>query len=230
MVKTLQFVAGGAIALAMVTSAAQAADMPAPAAPFEPVYEESKSPWMFRLRGIGVIPDESASLTLNGAALPGGDVSIDDAFVPEFDITYFFNDYFAAELILATAPHTVSGVGAAAGFGEITDVWLLPPTLLAQFHLPLTDHIKPYVGAGVNYTIFYGVDEAPGLNVDFEDSFGFALQAGVDVMIDEHWGINFDVKKLFLNTDVTITGPGVNIQADVDIDPWIVGGGLVYRF
>ncbi|MEO1198871.1 MAG: OmpW family outer membrane protein [Pseudomonadota bacterium] len=230
MIKTLKLLAGSAVALSLVGGAAQAADILTPVTPSEPVFEEPRSPWMFRLRGIGVIPDEGADLTLNGVDVVGGDVSIDDTFVPEFDITYFFTENFAAELILATTPHTISGAGTAAGFGELTDVWLLPPTLLAQFHLPIGPHFKPYVGAGINYTFFYNIDEAPGLNIDIDDSFGFALQAGVDIMINEHWGINFDVKKLFLETDATITGPGINIQADVDIDPWIVGGGVVYRF
>lgn len=218
-----------AVAMGLVGSAAQAADLLTPA-PAEPIITSTQSPWMIRLRAIGVIPDEDATLSTGGAVIAGANVSIDDAVVPELDITYFFNDHFAAELILATAPHTVSGAGTVAGLGVLADVWLLPPTLLAQFHLPLSDTFKPYVGAGVNYTIFYAVNNAPGVSVEFDNGFGWALQAGVDIMFDQHWGLNLDVKKLFLNTDVTVTTGGTVINADVDIDPWIVGGGVVYRF
>ena len=218
-----------AVAMGLVGGTAQAADLPTPA-PAEPIITSTQSPWMIRLRAIGVIPDEDATLSAGGAVIAGANVSIDDAVVPELDITYFFNDYFAAELILATAPHTVFGAGSVAGLGALADVWLLPPTLLLQFHLPLSDTFKPYVGAGVNYTIFYAVNNAPGRSVEFDNSFGWALQAGVDIMFDQHWGLNFDVKKLFLSTDVTVTTGGAVINADVDIDPWIVGGGVVYRF
>lgn len=218
-----------AVAMGLLGGTAQAADL-LTTEPVEPVITSTQSPWMIRLRAIGVIPDEDATLSAGGAVIPGANVSIDDAVVPELDITYFFSDYFAAELILATAPHTVFGAGTVAGLGALADVWLLPPTLLAQFHLPLSDTFKPYVGAGVNYTIFYAVNNAPGVTVDFENSFGWALQAGLDIMIDQHWGVNFDVKKLFLNTDVTVTTATGVVNADVDIDPWIVGGGIVYRF
>lgn len=227
--KTINKLAAASLIACVAMASAEAADLPA-SDPFAPEITSTQSPWMIRLRAIGVIPDEGATLSTGGATIPGASVSIDNAIVPELDITYFFNENFAAELILATAPHTVSGAGSVAALGEITDVWLLPPTLLLQYHLPLSDSFKPYIGAGVNYTIFYGVNEAPGVSVSFDDSFGFALQAGFDFMFDQHWGINFDVKKLFLSTDVTVTtGAGV-VSADVDIDPWIVGGGLVYRF
>jgi outer membrane protein len=54
------------------------------------------------------------------------------------------------------------------------------------------------------------------------------LQFGVDYMLNEHWLVNVDVKKLFLSTDVSLNGGA--ITADVDINPWIVGAGIGYRF
>lgn len=107
-------------------------------------------------------------------------------------------------------------------------MWLLPPTLLAQYHMPMQNGFKPYIGAGINYTFFYNVDDPPGLALDYEDGFGWALQAGVDYYLTEKWLFNFDVKKLFLSTDVSINNGA--ITADVDIDPWIVGVGFGYRF
>jgi outer membrane protein len=47
-------------------------------------------------------------------------------------------------------------------------------------------------------------------------------------MLNEHWLVNVDLKKLFLNTDVNINNGA--IKADVDINPWIVGVGMGYRF
>lgn len=182
---------------------------------------ENDGSWMVRARVIGVLPSEDAEI------VPiGGDTDIDDAYVPELDFTYFFAKNWAAELILATAPHEVSHTPTGLDLGE---VWLLPPTLLLQYHFQ-PDHptFRPYLGAGVNYTLFYGVDDPAGLNVEYDNSFGFALQAGVDFPIGGGWAINADVKKIFINTDVTIAPLGVS--ADVDINPWVVGVGVGYRY
>lgn len=178
--------------------------------------------WQFGARVIGVLPNEEADI------VPiGGDVEIDDAFVPELNINYFFNKNVAAELILATAPHEVVHTPTNLDVGE---VWLLPPTLTLQYHFQPDDaQFRPYVGAGINYTFFYNVnDTAPGLDVDYDDSFGFVLQAGFDIPITDTLSFNLDVKRVWLNTDVTIAPLGVT--ADVDIDPWIVGIGVHFRF
>lgn len=178
-----------------------------------------------RLRGLAVIPQESATVTPIG-----GSVEIDNSYVPELDVSYFLTNNLALELIAATTPHRVKDNGSSLGDLDLGKVWLLPPTLTLQWHFLPRQSINPYVGAGINYTIFYN-EKAPGgtvQSIKYEDSFGWALQAGVDVALGGPWFLNVDVKKLFLSTDVSINGGGVT--ADVDIDPWIVGLGLGYRF
>jgi len=180
---------------------------------------EGDSPWLIRVRGIYVSPDESASV--RGLA---GSVEADGSLVPELDISYFFTDNIAAELILATSNHDMS---ATAGV-DLGDVWVLPPTLTLQYHFSPKETFRPYVGAGINYTIFYGEDKGAVASIDYEDGFGYALQAGADFGLGNQWVFNLDVKKLWLNTDVTINGGA--ITADVDLDPWIFGAGFGYRF
>lgn len=181
--------------------------------------------FMVRFRGIAVVPDESSDVTAIG-----GHASIDNAVMPELDISYFFTENFALELILATSKHTAKVKDSALGEVEVGDFWILPPTLLAQYHLPLGDHFKPYIGAGVNYTMTYGEDDAGGAVTDFEldNGWGWAAQAGVDYMIDDHWLINVDVKKIWLNLDAKVNGGA--IKSDIDVDPWIFGLGIGYRF
>ncbi|WP_067033950.1 OmpW/AlkL family protein [Allomuricauda sp. CP2A] len=181
-------------------------------------------PWQFRLRGIVVTPDESADIEAIG-----GDASISTAFVPEFDISYFFDEKWSMELILATTKHDVEAVGTAAGDIDLGHVWLLPPTLTGQYHFTGGDFV-PYLGAGLNLTLFYGVDEGPVADdVDYDTAVGYALQGGFDFMLNDKWFLNLDVKKLFLNTDVTVnatTALGATVVADVDINPWIFGFGV----
>lgn len=128
--------------------------------------------WQFRLRGIVVTPDESASIEAIG-----GDTDISTAVVPEFDITYFFTENWSAELILATTKHDVKAVGTAAGDIDLGHVWLLPPTLLGQYHFT-GGNLVPYLGAGINLTLFYGVDEGVADDVNYDTSVGVAFQGG----------------------------------------------------
>lgn len=178
--------------------------------------------WMIRVRALGVLPDESSTISPIG-----GKAHVDNSVVPELDISYFFTPNIAAELILATTPHDVEVRGLGAPI-DVGDVWLLPPTLTLQYHFTQFKGFKPYVGAGVNYTMFYNEDPGSMTSVDYDNSFGPALQAGVDIALKEHWYLNFDVKKVWIDTTADFNSGGV--RADVDIDPWLVGLGLAYRF
>ncbi|MDK2772211.1 MAG: outer membrane beta-barrel protein [Flavobacterium sp.] len=187
--------------------------------------------WQVRLRGVGVVPTESAKI-----GVIGGDVNISNALIPELDFTYFFTEHIAAELILGTAKHDVKAVGTAAGNVDLGSVWLLPPTLTAQYHFYATKDkvLKPYVGAGVNYTIFYNVKSGAVADVKYDNALGYAAQVGFDLMLNDKFFINVDAKRLFLNTDVTVDAsnlaPGLSIPADVDIDPWLFGMGIGMKF
>jgi len=181
-------------------------------------------PWMFRLRGLAVIPDASADIN----QIPGASVDISNSAVPELDISYFFTENISAELILAVTQHTITGTGAIAGV-DVGRAWLLPPTLLAQYHFKDFGAFQPYVGAGVNYTVFFDQDAAGGTitQFDLQDTFAPALQIGFDYFFDTHWGVNFDVKKIFLRPDITLNNS--TLTGDVDIDPWLIGAGIVFR-
>lgn len=94
--------------------------------------------WMVRGRVLGGIPQEDSS----GFSVAGADVSIDDSIMPELDVSYFFNRNLAVEVIAAVTPHDIDGEGIIAGI-NIGDVWLLPPTVLLQYHFDIGHGIKP---------------------------------------------------------------------------------------
>lgn len=183
---------------------------------------------LIRMRGIAVVPDNDGTTDAIG-----GDTDIDNAYMPELDFTYFFTENIAAELILATTKHDVSVDNTTLGRDvDLGDVWLLPPTLTVQYHFNPKSSFSPYIGAGLNYTFFYNKDSGndPAVSsVSYEDGFGYALQTGFDYQLDDRWSFNFDVKKLFLETDVKVNGGAINAR-DVKIDPWIIGIGVGYRF
>lgn len=188
---------------------------------------QALSPWQIRVRALGVIAENKGYV--NGVDGSGLDYS--KSITPELDITYYFTDNLAAELILGTTYANINGTGSIEGLGKIGKVWMLPPTLTMQYHFTNFGAFKPYVGAGVNYTIFYNQDAAGVDYLKVKNTFGGALQVGFDYMIDEHWGINFDVKKLFLEPkfDATLAG-GTQVSGKAKLNPWLIGTGITYRF
>ncbi len=182
----------------------------------------SKERFQVRVRAIDVIADGDGSVTQNGLK-----TDVDHSIVPEVDITYFFTENIAAELIAATAEHSIS-----AGSFHVGDAWILPPTLTLQYHFMPDEKFSPYVGAGLNYSLFYGEDNGSGFNgLDVDGGVGYAVQAGFDYWINDNWGLNFDVKYIDLDVDVDVNLGATHLDADgVDLNPVIVGAGLSYRF
>jgi outer membrane protein len=220
----------------------QAADLAA-----QPVYKkapvvEAWNPWMLRVRALGVLPDASGS-TVNVSGVPAlsspsSGLSIGNSVVPELDISYFFTQNIAAELILGVTRHSISGTGTLDGL-NVGKATLLPPTLTLQYHFTDFGAFKPYIGAGVNYTMFFNQSAANTANVNglavtnlhISNSFGGAVQFGFDYMLDRHWGLNVDVKKLWLRPDYSATVNNViPVTGRANIDPWLVGAGVTYKF
>lgn len=184
--------------------------------------------FMLRGRAIGVIPldlDSSVSAI-------GGSVTASAQAAPEVDLSYFITDNIALELIAATTRHEVAAQNTSLGKVDVGSVWALPPTLTLQYHFMPKSAFSPYVGAGINGTIFYDTHPArPTVtHVSFDNNVGAALQAGVDYNIGGHWFANLDVKQIFLSTTAHLTTALGPVTAKTDLDPLVVGMGIGYRF
>ena len=190
---------GGLIAGMLLSFAAQAA----------------QGDWLGRARIININPDAKSS-ALN--------IDVDDRTTLELDFSYFVTHNLALELILATTKHDVTAGGAPVG-----DVKVLPPTLTLQYHFMPDGKFRPYVGFGLNYTRFYGVNLGGGaLTVD-KSSWGPALQIGADIPIDKKFFINVDIKKIWIDTDVQVVATGAT-AANLDVDPYVFGIGVGMKF
>jgi outer membrane protein len=179
------------------------------------VVQAQETPWLVRARAVNL---DMANKDSTGLGL-----TVDNKTIPEVDVSYFFTPNIAAELIL-TVPQkqTVSSNGTSIGTFKH-----LPPTLLMQYHFTGLNGYKPYVGAGINYTDISKVNLLGGVATLDKDSWGGALQVGVDIPIDKNWSINFDVKKVYIRTHVY--AGGVN-AGTLKLDPLLVGAGVGYRF
>ncbi|WP_245841620.1 OmpW/AlkL family protein [Sphingomonas lenta] len=188
----------------------------------------------------GVLPDGGIDKVKTDAiGLPvGAEVRATDALVPTIAAEYFLTPNFSIETICCVTRHDVRGTGALAGARLIDDAVILPATVTAKFHFQLGERIKPYVGAGPSYFFIFGEDVGPdaaGLGVsrvDLSDELGFALQAGVDVKLnDRGLGLSLDAKRYFVGTTATFRrGQGTALRTDHDLDPWVLSAGLAFRF
>lgn len=192
---------------------------------------------LVRLRGIVVAPNEKSGSVL--PAFPGERVSVDNSFMPEVDITYMVADHWGLELIAATTKHSASGrTGATGTIGKLASTWVLPPTLTVQYHPVKEGPVRPYVGAGVNYTLFYSEDASKSLEtavgktrVRMSDSVGWAAQAGVDFDIGRNLFLNLDVKYIDIDTTARLDTTAAGTQlVRINLNPFVFGAGVGMRF
>ena len=206
----------------------------APASAFE------TGDFLVRGRVIAVDPHEDSGTIKSGAGpLAGSGAGVDSSVVPEVDFSYMLTPNWGLELILASSEHDAHGTGSVAGLGKLFDARTLPPTLTLQYHFNTNGTVRPYVGVGLNYTLFFNEDATSDFksamggkaNVELDDSWGLAANVGLDYAINKDWFINADVKYIDMDTTATIkTNALGRLKVDVNIDPWVYGIGIGRRF
>jgi len=214
--KTTAAVLAAGLALTLA-GAAQAQD-------FQPKAAGTK---MLNVRVTSVDPEAGDPITTLAGAATGLRAEVDTDVMPTIGLSYFFTDNVAVEVIAGTTKHTVTAKGPTTDV-KVKETWVLPPVVSLQYHFAPTAKVSPYVGAGVNYMIFYNGSDKNNFDLDIDNGFGFALQAGVDVAVSGPWSANVDVKKVFFETDATDNRNGV--KSKVKLDPWVVSAGFGYKF
>ncbi|MBU3557168.1 OmpW family protein [Polynucleobacter sp. Ross1-W9] len=208
-IKTLVAAMAAVASLAPIAAQAQAED----------------NPWMVRVRAVDLLFQNGQTSTVADL-----NVKAKNQVIPEFDVSYFFTKNIAAELVL-TWPQQVN-ITAGSGNTNVGKISALPPSLLAQYHFTELGAFKPYVGLGVNYTIFGNRQNFPALGnsvqVD-QNSVGVVGQIGADYMFDKNWGLNLDVKYATMSTNVTTVQGGTNL-GKLTLNPWMPAVGVTYKF
>ncbi|MDY6981170.1 MAG: OmpW family outer membrane protein [Pseudomonadota bacterium] len=165
--------------------------------------------------------DPSASLSL-----PADAVGVEDDTQPFINVTWMFTDNLGLDILGATPfTHDITLNGTKAG-----ETKHLPPTVGVQYHFTPKSDVRPYVGAGINYTTFFSEETTgalAGTTLSLDDSWGLAAQVGVDVDINEDWFFNADLRYMNIETTATIVGSG---SVDVEINPWVIGLGVGTTF
>jgi len=191
---------------------------------------------LLRVRGIWVAPNGTSDGIV--PTLPNDRLSVHDSFAPEVDVTWMATKHIGFELIAATTRHTAHGKAGVTGtLGPVVNTWVLPPTLTAQYHFNSGGKIRPYLGAGINYTVFWNEKATTQLTsavgptrVHINDSVGYALQGGVDIDLNKRFFLNLDAKYVDMSPRATIYTTALGTQTvKTRISPVIVGVGFGIR-
>jgi len=192
------------------------------------------SPWRLYAGAAHIGFSTSAEVRAGGQLVPGADARADANNSLGFGAIYDFHPGWSAEIALGLPPTTaLQGTGTLAGAGTLGKVKYGPAVLSVRRHLWEDGPVRPYIGAGINYTLVLESRDGFVSNLDVKNGVGPVLQAGFEVPIDQCWSFFVDAKKIWLKTTATGTLPalgGAAAHAKVRLDPLVVTAGVSYRF
>lgn len=197
-----------------------------------------------------IIRSGIASVNPNDSSDPilSTEVTVDDGQALGLNFTYMLNNSFGVTLLAASPFEHDLGTKAGIDAGSTKH---LPPTLGVQYFFPsVGETAQFYVGAGLNYTIFFeeeldselegvivgdpagtgAVGGATEADLELDDSFGLSIEAGVDLAINEQWGASFQIWYIDIDTEATVSTDVGDVKFDVEIDPMVYMLGLTYKY
>ncbi|BFN12581.1 MULTISPECIES: OmpW/AlkL family protein [Marinobacter] len=209
--------------------------------------------FVLRAGAVHVAPDDSSdSITVGGAPLLGAGVdskvSVDTNTQLGLRATYMMTNNLGIGLLGATPfKHDINGGGDLPGDLNLGETKHLPPTLTLQyFPMASSSAFQPFVGVGVNYTVFFeektssNLDNALGVassELELDDSVGVAVEVGMDYMLSENFGLNAAIWWADINTDARVdvfdangTKLAETDEFEVEIDPMVYMVGFTYKF
>ncbi len=208
-----------ACALCIATVSASAADV---------------SPWTLRLGPAHVGFSPQADVRVNGQLVPGGDAAASSSTTLGFELSYDIDERLTARFLAGIPPRTtLTGRGSLASAGQLGKVTYAPAVASLTYKLLADGPVRPYVGAGINYTIVTKNSDGFISHLDTHSAWGSVLQAGLEMPVDANWSVSLDARKIFLKTKASGSLPamgGAQARADVKLDPLVIFLSVGRRF
>ncbi|WP_018652094.1 OmpW/AlkL family protein [Actinobacillus capsulatus] len=151
--------------------------------------------------------------------------------------TYMFTDNVAIELLGATPfSHKINANVPALnlGLGRVAIVKQLPPSLYAQYYFFNADStVRPYVGAGLNYTRFFNAKSTHAAVTNLEvkkHSFAPVANLGVDVKLTDKLSFNAAAWYTRIKTTAKFDALGAKHEVKLKLDPVVLFAGFGINF
>ena len=187
-----------------------------------PAFAQDAGQWTFSVGAHQVNP-KSDNGSLAGNTL---DVEVGSNVRPTVTAEYFVRDNLGIE-VLAALPfqHDID----IKGLGKVGSTKHLPPVVSLQYHFG-KGNVKPFVGAGINYTYFFSESTSGALagnKLNLDNSWGLAAHAGIDFKVGDKGAIRVDARWIDIDTDVSLNGANLGT---VNVDPLVYGAAYVFNF
>jgi len=154
-------------------------------------------------------------------------VSVESAESATINLSYMLTDAWAVELLAAYPfKHDIELLDGT----KVGSTKHLPPTISVQYHFKPTSKFQPYIGGGLNYTVFFSEKTRgplEGADLDLGSSWGLAGQVGIDILINDNWFFNMDARYISIESKAKLDGASLG---KVQIDPWVFGAHVGFRF
>lgn len=198
-------------------------------------HADPKTPWSFSLGATHVGFSTRADVSAGGMPLPGANANAAENTTLGFEVGYALSPTWTARFLAGVPPQTtLTGTGALAGAGVLGKTRYAPAVLSLTYRFNESGAIRPYVGAGVNYTVVYGEKDGFLSNVRARNAFGTVLQVGAEVPINASMFLSLDARKIYLKTKVDGSLPAAMgnapAHADLRLNPLIVSAMVGWRF
>lgn len=173
--------------------------------------------------GLASVMPKDGNGTLDG----GLKLNVGNNARPTITVEYFVQDNVGIELLAATPfQHDID----IKGMGKVGTTKHLPPTISVNYHFPMEGNLKPFVGAGLNYTAFFTertTGALKGADLDLKESWGLALHAGADYWMTDKDAIRADLRWIDIDSKVKLNGKEIGTAK---IDPLVVGVSYIRKF
>lgn len=188
--------------------------------------------------------ENSSALRLDDVKLNNTGIGVNSSSALGLTASYMLTPHWGIELLAATPfrhdiyTRGLSGLGLGLSDGRLGSAKHLPPTISTQYYFfESSSAWQPYVGAGINYTAFFGESVSSGArsqlganHLNLDDSYGLALEAGIDWRVNSHWLINASVWYTQIETDASIDTALGRVKTTVTLDPWVYMVAVGYKF
>jgi outer membrane protein len=191
--------------------------------------------------GINDIKPQGTTSPLTAPSIPNSTTKVSSDAQPLVDITYMITDNFAVEFGIGTPyKHNLSGAGALQGSGQLGTLKQLPPTVFGQYHfLPADAPLRPYVGLGITYAMFYDEQGSGTLTAlsntgqtpatfTVDNKWGYVPEVGLQYAFNKKWFVDAMFGKTYINTTVHLNPGGQT--AGARLNPEVGSIVIGYRF
>lgn len=174
---------------------------------------------------------------IRGQYVPAGvNLKLKDVVTPYFAYVRRLTNHFSVELAVGAPPLTkTKGKGPAMlapgvpynGQVIVTARWLAPTVLLTYSFFDESAALRPYIGAGINYTRFYSRqstyygDLASGgpTRIDLTTSVGPAATVGLSYRLTRHFSLYGSISASEVDSDLKANTAGVIRRSHISFGP-----------